>query len=109
MTNEGADSKVPVRAELKSTPQGSRGRDEYDVYGELVAHNIRKLKSEFARATVQYLVNGILYEAQLGKYVFDRGSSDPGIDKSPKSDEPCADDDDDEGNSPGRKSLDLFV
>lgn len=43
-------------------------RDEYQIYGELVACKIRKLPTAHAKNTVQHLINNILYEASLGKY-----------------------------------------
>lgn len=43
-------------------------RDEYDIFGELVAHKIRCLNTHFAKATVQHQINNILYDAQVGKY-----------------------------------------
>lgn len=43
-------------------------RDEYQIYGEHVACKIRKLTTDYAKSTVQHIINNILYEAELGKY-----------------------------------------
>ncbi|CAH1995893.1 unnamed protein product, partial [Acanthoscelides obtectus] len=43
-------------------------RDEYDVFGEMVACNIRHLQTEHARVTVQHKINNLLYEARIGYY-----------------------------------------
>lgn len=43
-------------------------RDEYQIYGEHIACKIRKLSTDYAKSTVQHLMNNILYEAELGKY-----------------------------------------
>ena len=51
------------------------------VFDELVARNIRKLKTEYARNTVQNRINNLFYEAQQGYYDFsqDCGPSTPGL------------------------------
>jgi hypothetical protein len=43
-------------------------RDEYNVFGEIVACKIRKLPTDYSKSTVQHLINNILYHAELGKY-----------------------------------------
>lgn len=45
-------------------------RDEYHVFGEHVGYKIRKLPTDYAKSTVEYLINNILYEAETGKYDF---------------------------------------
>uniref|UniRef100_A0A6P7GSR3 Uncharacterized protein LOC114325862 n=1 Tax=Diabrotica virgifera virgifera TaxID=50390 RepID=A0A6P7GSR3_DIAVI len=39
-------------------------RDEYDVFGEMVANNIRSLKTEYSRITVQQQITNILFDAR---------------------------------------------
>ncbi|XP_069361116.1 uncharacterized protein [Maniola hyperantus] len=43
-------------------------RDECDVFGEMVAQNLKQLKTEYAKVTVQNRINNLLYEARLGHY-----------------------------------------
>ncbi|XP_045775050.1 uncharacterized protein LOC123873973 [Maniola jurtina] len=43
-------------------------RDECDVFGEMVAQNLKQLKTEYAKVTVQNRINNLLYEARLGRY-----------------------------------------
>lgn len=43
-------------------------RDECQIFGEYVSSKIRKLRTEYAKNTVQHLINAILYDAFLGKY-----------------------------------------
>lgn len=43
-------------------------RDDGQIFGEYVASKLRKLRTEYARNTVQHLINNILYDAFLGKY-----------------------------------------
>ncbi|CAH2240267.1 jg2278 [Pararge aegeria aegeria] len=43
-------------------------RDESDVFGEMVAQNLKRLKTEYAKITVQNRINNLLYEARLGCY-----------------------------------------
>lgn len=53
-----------VMKTLTSKPE----KDEHNIFGEHVAHKIRKLHTNYSKNTVQYLINNILYEAELGKY-----------------------------------------
>jgi len=55
---------------MKSMVSKQRERDEYHVFGEHVGHKIRKLRTNYAKSTVEYLINNILYEAETGKYDF---------------------------------------
>ncbi|CAH0552228.1 unnamed protein product [Brassicogethes aeneus] len=41
-----------------------RERDEYDVFGEMVAHNIRSLRSEYLKITVQQQISNVLFDAR---------------------------------------------
>lgn len=41
-----------------------RERDEYDVFGEMVAHNIRSLKTDFSKISVQQQITNILFDAR---------------------------------------------
>lgn len=41
-----------------------RERDEYDVFGEMVAHNIRNFTSDYSKVTVQQQITNLLYEAR---------------------------------------------
>ncbi|XP_066999018.1 uncharacterized protein [Anabrus simplex] len=45
-------------------------RDNFDIFGELVAHKLRHLRTDYARTTVEHLISNILYEASMGKYDF---------------------------------------
>jgi len=53
---------------MKSLVSKQRQRDEYHVFGEHVGYKIRKLRTIYAKSTVEYLINNILYEAETGKY-----------------------------------------
>ncbi|CAH1112627.1 unnamed protein product [Psylliodes chrysocephalus] len=46
----------------------NKDKDEFDIFGELISRKIRNLNTHYARATVQNMLNNILYEAELGKY-----------------------------------------
>lgn len=56
-----------IRKDLSQQGQ-SQSRDQFDVFGELVAHKIRNLDNRYAKTTVQHLINNLLYNAELGKY-----------------------------------------
>lgn len=53
---------------MKSMVNKQEKRDEYNVFGEIVACKIRKLQTDYSKSTVQHLINNILYDAELGKY-----------------------------------------
>ncbi|CAH0560412.1 unnamed protein product [Brassicogethes aeneus] len=40
-------------------------RDEFDVFGEMVAHNLRNLKSEYSKISLQQRITSLLYEARI--------------------------------------------
>lgn len=46
----------------------SAEKDDCQIFGEYVASKIRRLRTEYAKNTVQHLINNILYDAFLGKY-----------------------------------------
>ncbi|XP_030755050.1 uncharacterized protein LOC115881632 isoform X2 [Sitophilus oryzae] len=52
-------------------------RDKYTIFGELVSHTIRNLKTNFSKATVEHLISNILYQAQIGAYDYPQHSSVP--------------------------------
>ncbi|KAL4719542.1 hypothetical protein ACJJTC_019873 [Scirpophaga incertulas] len=60
----GADS----RARDDSRPAVNSVRDDNALYGDYVASKLRNIRSRHARNTVQYLINQILYNADLGQY-----------------------------------------
>nr|CAI5835921.1 unnamed protein product [Callosobruchus analis] len=45
-----------------------REQDEYDVFGEMVAHNIRNLKSEYSRISVQQQITNLLLDARIFQF-----------------------------------------
>lgn len=49
---------------MKSVYQ-NRKRDEYDVFGEMVAHSIRDLKSDYLKVITQQQISNLLYEARI--------------------------------------------
>lgn len=53
---------------MKSMVKSQENRDEYNVFGEIVACKIRKLPTDYSKSTVQHLINSILYDAELGRY-----------------------------------------
>lgn len=57
-------------AVMKSLVNKQGQRDEFHVFGEHVANKIRKLPTDYAKSTAEYLINNILYEAETGKYNF---------------------------------------
>lgn len=57
-----------MKAAFHRSDGGTQVRDEYNIYGELVGHQIRSLSTEFAKVTAQKLINDILFDAKLGKY-----------------------------------------
>ncbi|VVC37452.1 Zinc finger C2H2-type,Zinc finger, BED-type [Cinara cedri] len=42
--------------------------DEFNVFGDVVAHKLRALKSRRVQCIVEYKINSILYDAEMGKY-----------------------------------------
>lgn len=53
---------------MKSLVSKQGQRDEYHVFGKHVGYKIRKLPTDYAKSTVEYLINNILYGAKTGKY-----------------------------------------
>lgn len=52
---------------MKSMVNRQEKRDEYYVFGEMIACKIKKLPTEYSKSTVQHLINNISYD-ELGKY-----------------------------------------
>lgn len=53
----------------KKNQQGASVQtDDFDIFGELVARKLRKLRTPYAQATVQHVISNILYEAEIGQY-----------------------------------------
>ncbi|KAJ8711172.1 hypothetical protein PYW07_008414 [Mythimna separata] len=46
----------------------SEDKDEYTMYGELVAMKLKKIENSYARSTAQYHINNILYKAEIGAF-----------------------------------------
>ncbi|CAH1970882.1 unnamed protein product [Acanthoscelides obtectus] len=71
-TSEVEQFLVPPKSsrKKKGSNGGTQVRDEYNIYGELVGHQIRSLSTEFAKVTAQKLINDILFNAKLGKYYY---------------------------------------
>lgn len=42
--------------------------DEFDVFGDVVAHKLRALKSRRVQCIVEFKINNILYNAEMGEY-----------------------------------------
>jgi hypothetical protein len=53
---------------MKDLQQKQKLKDNFSVFGEYVSYKIRKLKTEYAQNTVEYLISNILWEAANGKY-----------------------------------------
>jgi hypothetical protein len=51
---------------VRNIYENNTTRDEYSVFGEDIANSIRKLNSEYARLTVKYEIQRLLYNASLG-------------------------------------------
>lgn len=64
--NETAEVFQMMKSVFENRQVTTPRRDEYDVFGEMVAHNIRILQTDHARVTVQHKINNILYEARIG-------------------------------------------
>jgi len=45
-------------------------RDEFVVLGEEVANSVRNLNTDYARKTIKFKIQTMLYEASLGHYDF---------------------------------------
>lgn len=43
-------------------------RDEYTIFGEQIAVKLRKLSSDRVRSIVQYKMNSLMFEAEMGKF-----------------------------------------
>lgn len=52
-----------------------RERDEYDVFGEMVANNIRSLKTEYSKITVQQQITNLLFDAR--RFHLPQGNATP--------------------------------
>lgn len=64
--NETAEVFQMMKSVFENRQVTTPRRDEYDVFGEMVAHNIRILQTDQARVTVQHKINNLLYEARIG-------------------------------------------
>ena len=53
---------------LKEIHQSRQARDEYTLFGEQVAAQLRKLPTEHSKIIVQQIISTTLFEARLGKY-----------------------------------------
>lgn len=53
---------------MKSLYQKNEVKDEFEIFGQHVACKIRKLSTSYAKSTVQYHINNIIYQAELGQY-----------------------------------------
>ena len=53
---------------LMKSLQDRKVQDEYQAFGDLVAHKVRKLSTEHARNRVQNMINNILFQAEEGHY-----------------------------------------
>lgn len=53
---------------MKSISTEKKAKDEYTLFGEQVAIKLRKLSDNKAKATVQHVINTVLWQAELGKY-----------------------------------------
>lgn len=43
-------------------------RDEYDAFGEYVAHSLRNLKTKHAKVMVKHEINALLFQGEMGHY-----------------------------------------
>ncbi|KAK3885992.1 hypothetical protein Pcinc_009819 [Petrolisthes cinctipes] len=43
-------------------------KDEFEVFGEYIAANMKKLGTNHAKATVKHMINNIIYQAELGHF-----------------------------------------
>ncbi|XP_025410850.1 uncharacterized protein LOC112683876 [Sipha flava] len=43
-------------------------KDKFDIFGQHVACKIRKLSTSYAKSTIQYHINNIIFQAELGQY-----------------------------------------
>ncbi|KAK4317458.1 hypothetical protein Pmani_011461 [Petrolisthes manimaculis] len=43
-------------------------KDEFEVFGEYIAANMKKLGTNHAKATVKHMINNIIYQAELGQF-----------------------------------------
>lgn len=63
-----------------SGTSGGVRRDNSDIFGELVAGKLKRLKTDHARNTVEHLISNVLWEASLGKYDHPNIITSPGTD-----------------------------
>ncbi len=66
---------VSMAAEALSTMKNifvkkQEKRNEYEVFGEQIALKIQKLSSERVRNIVQFKINSILFDAEMGRYEY---------------------------------------
>ncbi|CAH0562822.1 unnamed protein product [Brassicogethes aeneus] len=64
-TNMEQDSESTQVLHMMKSMYEKRERDEYDVFGEMVAHNIRSLRSEYLKITVQQQITSVLFDADV--------------------------------------------
>jgi hypothetical protein len=55
-----------------------QSRDEFAVFGEYVANKVRKISNRHANNTTQFLINKILYNAEMGLYDEGDGKKEAG-------------------------------
>lgn len=51
---------------VRSIYENNTKRDEYSIFGEDIANSIRKLNTPYARKTIKYKIQTLLYNASLG-------------------------------------------
>jgi hypothetical protein len=61
-----ADAAFQVMTDLQKKLASQQEPDQYKLFGDRVAHKIRALPIEYARNTVKFHINNILYRASLG-------------------------------------------
>jgi hypothetical protein len=55
---------------LLQNKMNKESRDEYTLFGEVVASKIRKLPTAYERYLVQHKINTLLFEAEMGQFSF---------------------------------------
>ncbi|XP_075971079.1 uncharacterized protein LOC142973321 [Anticarsia gemmatalis] len=62
------DPSIETLSVLDNMYESQHQRDEFDVFAELVAMKLRKLRNTCAKNTAQFHINNILYNADMGDY-----------------------------------------
>lgn len=64
-TNEGPSERTQIRKDDRVENRVAGCRDEFDIFGELVACRVRKLQDARSRLTLQFNITNMIFDAEM--------------------------------------------